>query len=154
MKTQTFSVRKKFHFCYTHRLHELGPGHKCWNLHGHNGTVEIIIESEQVNSDGFVTDFGNLKFVQKWIDDNWDHSVIVGEEDKDLLAVINVLKSKSYVLRYTSSSTSENLCIEIYKSLISDILSLLDRDNILIIGITINFYESSSSSAALKISFQ
>lgn len=150
---ETFEVSKTFSFSYTHRLFQLEDGHQCRNFHGHTAKIFFKIEAERIDQFGFVTDFGNLKFIKRWIDENWDHAVIVPLTDSDLMEAVKILKCKAYYLRHTTYSTSENLCKEIYKSLIKEILSLLDRESIKLLSITIGFHESDTSYATYKRSY-
>lgn len=75
-----FQVIKIIEFCYGHRLMDyLG---KCNRLHGHNGRIEIVIETGKLDNLGMAVDFGDIKRVMKgWIDTNFDHKTILREDD-------------------------------------------------------------------------
>jgi 6-pyruvoyltetrahydropterin/6-carboxytetrahydropterin synthase len=68
-----YEIRKQFHFSASHVLYELPKGHPCGRLHGHNYIVELILRSENLNSEGFVVDYGQLKQIKQWIDETFDH---------------------------------------------------------------------------------
>ena len=73
-------ITRKFEFDYGHRV--LGHEGKCASLHGHRGVAEITIESEELDTVGRVLDFGVIKeLVGGWIDDNWDHTMLLHPED-------------------------------------------------------------------------
>jgi len=75
-----YSVTKLIHFCYGHRLLEYSG--KCRHMHGHNGLVEVTIERETLDSLGMVMDFEEIKQkVQRWIDSELDHKLILNEKD-------------------------------------------------------------------------
>jgi 6-pyruvoyltetrahydropterin/6-carboxytetrahydropterin synthase len=71
-----------------HRL----PNHKggCFNFHGHNYQIEVIIDFEEEQIDdqkGFVIDFGDIKRI---INDYLDHQFLIYEEDPFLKTVENL----------------------------------------------------------------
>lgn len=71
---------RRFVFDAAHRI--LGHGGKCRNLHGHRYIAEITVQAEVLNGLGMVLDFGVIKErIGKWIDDNWDHNVILNRKD-------------------------------------------------------------------------
>lgn len=72
-------VSKEFHFCYGHRLlHHKG---KCRNLHGHNGIAVVTVEGEPDPSTSMVLDFGEMHFVREYIDQYWDHRLLLNSAD-------------------------------------------------------------------------
>ncbi|PCH84122.1 MAG: 6-carboxytetrahydropterin synthase QueD [Piscirickettsiaceae bacterium] len=75
-----YRITKKFTFCYGHRLMN-HPG-KCKHLHGHSAQVAITLESEQLNEQGMVCDFSDIKhFAEKWLDDTFDHNMLLHKDD-------------------------------------------------------------------------
>jgi 6-pyruvoyltetrahydropterin/6-carboxytetrahydropterin synthase len=75
-----FEVSREIHFCYGHRL--LNYEGKCKNLHGHNGIAVITVQSESLDNRGMVVDFAEIKqSVSQWIDDMFDHRLILHKED-------------------------------------------------------------------------
>ena len=68
----TTSVTRRFTFEASHQL-RWHPG-KCANLHGHSYVLDVTVE-EDLNSDGIVIDFADLKAaVTKHVLDDYDHS--------------------------------------------------------------------------------
>lgn len=83
----TITCTRIIGFDYGHRI--LGhlaadgktPG-KCSSLHGHRGTVEITCNAASLDNLGMVIDFGKVKeLVGGWIDENWDHRMILNHAD-------------------------------------------------------------------------
>ncbi len=75
-----FQVTREIDFCYGHRL--LDYDGKCKNLHGHNGKVLITLEAPSLDGLGMVLDFADIKrVIQKWIDDELDHRMILRQDD-------------------------------------------------------------------------
>jgi 6-pyruvoyltetrahydropterin/6-carboxytetrahydropterin synthase len=68
-----FTIGKQFSFASAHQLSGLPDGHKCGRLHGHNYTVDVIIQSQALDETGFVIDYGELSFVKDFIDKEIDH---------------------------------------------------------------------------------
>lgn len=69
----TYTITKQFHFSASHQLSELPDDHPCARLHGHNYIIEVVLQSQQLNHVGFVVDYGELKPLKQYIDDNLDH---------------------------------------------------------------------------------
>lgn len=75
------------------KSHELQAAHRlvghegqCRRIHGHSYRFEITIESDsydfQLNPLGMVADFSDIsKTVCKWLDDNWDHRLLLWSGD-------------------------------------------------------------------------
>ena len=75
-----YSVTKLIDFCYGHRL--LNYDGKCRHLHGHNGRLEIRVETEKLNELGMAMDFVDIKkTVKSWVDQELDHKLILNEND-------------------------------------------------------------------------
>ncbi|OUR80237.1 6-carboxytetrahydropterin synthase QueD [Alphaproteobacteria bacterium 46_93_T64] len=68
-----YRITKEFHFSASHQLIGLSENHPCARLHGHNYIVEIELQSEELNSVGFVRDYHELAPLKSYIDDTLDH---------------------------------------------------------------------------------
>lgn len=83
-----WKIGKQFDFCYGHRVWSqnlnsefaLDSCLKCRNLHGHQGTILIFLESNSLK-EGMVTDFKHLNWFKKWLDDTLDHKFIMDIND-------------------------------------------------------------------------
>lgn len=74
------SITKSFGFDYGHRV--LNHEGKCKHLHGHRGTALVTVAAPMLDKLGRVIDFGCLKTrIGGWIDENWDHNMILNEDD-------------------------------------------------------------------------
>lgn len=67
-----YAISKEFHFSASHQLNHLPEGHQCARLHGHNYVVKILLWSKEVDSNGFVLDYGELTEFKNLID-SLDH---------------------------------------------------------------------------------
>lgn len=74
------TITKRLEFDAAHRV--LGHEGKCRHLHGHRYAAEITVTAPELDSLGRVIDFSVIKaVVGKWIDDNWDHNIILHKQD-------------------------------------------------------------------------
>lgn len=82
---------------------------KCRTLHGHEYKAHIYAEADQLDNLGRVIDFGKIKeLVGTWIDENWDHNMILFNEDPDLEKLQSCDGAKApYVVPF--NPTAENL---------------------------------------------
>jgi len=100
-----YKVLKEIHFCYGHRL--LNYDGKCAHPHGHNGKIEIELESETLDKRGMVFDFGEMKkIIQKWVDKELDHKMILKKEDP-LVAILKKLGEPYFLM--DKNPTAESL---------------------------------------------
>ena len=84
----TWEISKEFNCCYGHRVYTqttnseyaLNRPPKCRHRHGHEGLLKVFIQGD-LKSDGMVTDFCNLGWLKKFIDDTIDHKFIFGIDD-------------------------------------------------------------------------
>ncbi len=82
---------------------------KCRTLHGHEYRAEIFARSARLDDLGRVIDFGVIKSkVGGWIDENWDHNMLLWSQDPNL-PLINQCEGakKPYVTEF--NTTAENL---------------------------------------------
>lgn len=68
-----------FDIPFAHRQH-LHDGH-CAFVHGHNWDISVTFACDKTDGNGFVVDFGKLKFLKNWIDENLDHSCVFSKSD-------------------------------------------------------------------------
>ena len=98
-------IGKEFRWEMGHRL----PDHfgNCKNIHGHSYKMIVEIEGD-VNSDGMVIDYYELKKIVDPIVNRLDHAFLVYEEDKDIVDFLQKMNSKTVIVDF--QSTVENIC--------------------------------------------
>jgi len=96
-----FRIRKSFVFSAAHHLPYLAAGHKCARQHGHNYTVELIVEAGELIAPGFVTDFADLAPLGAYIEAHLDHA--------DLNEVLEVPTTAENLARHLAGWCIENL---------------------------------------------
>jgi 6-pyruvoyl-tetrahydropterin synthase len=61
----------------------------CNSIHGHSAVVKISLYSNELNKNGMVIDFKNLKDIQTHINENYDHKLLI-PFDKNILINYNI----------------------------------------------------------------
>ncbi|MEQ1620379.1 MAG: 6-carboxytetrahydropterin synthase [Methylococcales bacterium] len=75
-----YTITKEVYFCYGHRLMN-HPG-KCRNLHGHSVKASISIRQDQLNQQGMVCDFADIReCVEGFVDQYLDHNFLLHKDD-------------------------------------------------------------------------
>lgn len=64
---------------FAHRQHN-HKGH-CALIHGHNFDLEFTFAADRLDANMFVVDFGELKFLRAWLEDKFDHTLLLNEDD-------------------------------------------------------------------------
>lgn len=75
------SITKKFiNFPFAHRQPS-HPGH-CHLIHGHNWSFEFEFGCEVLEpGTGFVVDFGALKWLRAYLEEQFDHTLVLNSDD-------------------------------------------------------------------------
>jgi len=98
-------VTREITFCYGHRL--LNYDGKCKHLHGHNGRAIIALEAAALDDRGMLVDFVEIKRkVQRWIDENLDHNMLLCRDDP-ILPVLQANGERVFVM--DANPTAENI---------------------------------------------
>ena len=114
---------RKIEFDAGHRV--IGHEGKCKYLHGHRYVVEASFTGKELDSVGRIIDFGSIKSVLgKWINDNWDHNVILSVHDHELGNSIQKLLNQD-VFYMENNPTAENMV----KFLFNEICPILFKDH-------------------------
>jgi 6-pyruvoyltetrahydropterin/6-carboxytetrahydropterin synthase len=104
------SITKDFDFCYGHRVwtqtldDELscGTACKCRHLHGHQGKITVKLTSSDLE-DGMVTDFHHLNFFKKFVDDHFDHKMIMHWRDP----LLGIMLEDLWPMLHTDPATED-----------------------------------------------
>lgn len=76
------ATKKFIGFPFAHRQHT-HPGH-CRFIHGHNWDFTFTFGSGSLDNNGFVIDFGALKWLKEWLESQFDHTLVLNENDPAL----------------------------------------------------------------------
>ena len=66
-------------FPFAHRQHR-HLGH-CQLIHGHNWSFEFKFGCHDLDTNGFVVDFGSLQWLKCWLEQRFDHTLVLNEDD-------------------------------------------------------------------------
>lgn len=112
---------RRIKFCAGHRLYRHGG--KCENFHGHNYIADFFVSSDSQDSVGRVIDFSDLKSLCKgWIDEHWDHSFLVYEQDKNAIQALSQVKPcRLFLMPY--NPTAENMARFLIEEVCPKVLS-------------------------------
>ena len=98
-------IAKEFRWEMGHRL-QCHKG-KCYNLHGHS--YKLIVEfTGNLNENGMVLDYFDVKEIVGPLVDELDHTVVVSNTDQQLLEFLQQLNTAHVVVDF--ETTAENLC--------------------------------------------
>ncbi len=110
-------IRKKFKAEVAHKLTS-AFSEDCLNVHGHSYTYDVVLEAGNLNEDGMVMDFGEVKSKGKAFMDSFDHCLVLTKGDEfteDMLPLIEKYKMKAMIVPY--NSTAEYQACHIYQQL-------------------------------------
>lgn len=74
------TITKRFaNFPFAHRQ----PNHTghCHLIHGHNWDFEFEFACDKTDVNNFVVDFGDLKWLREKLNDSFDHTLVLNEDD-------------------------------------------------------------------------
>ncbi len=76
------TCKKTYHdIPFAHRQHRHN-GH-CALIHGHNWAITLTFTCKETDVNGFVVDFGQLKYLKEWIDRHLDHACLFNADDPE-----------------------------------------------------------------------
>lgn len=78
-----YTCSKKYaNLPFAHRQHN-HAGH-CRFIHGHNWAFEFTFGCTKRDKNGFVIDFGDLKWLKEWLEKMFDHTLVLNLDDPAL----------------------------------------------------------------------
>lgn len=87
---------------FAHRQHK-HTGH-CSKIHGHSWSFEFEFAATELDHAGFVVDFGALKELKAWINEHFDHTLVMNRDDPLMYALLS-MKGAAYVTVVDSCSS-------------------------------------------------
>jgi len=98
--TKTFDHNEGLSCCF--RQWRAGHSH-CRLVHGYALAFKFVFAASELDERNWCYDFGGLKDVKKWLHDNFDHTMIVAEDDPHLLTFTSLAESDVVDLRVLPS---------------------------------------------------
>jgi 6-pyruvoyltetrahydropterin/6-carboxytetrahydropterin synthase len=91
-----------------HRLY--GYVGKCQRLHGHNYGITFMLQGKDLNDQGMLIDFGQVKQrLGQWLDDNWDHRLMLYSKDEMAKAIPPKFKKDYGIITVPFNPTAEGM---------------------------------------------
>ena len=143
-----YSITKEFSFEYSHKLN-MNYDSACKNLHGHSAKVIVQIWSERLNDNHMIVDFTHLNSFKTYLDDTFDHSVILNGKDS-LVEVVKFGNLKNFILENNIDPTSEIMARIIWDKfayILNDMTVNWDE-------MEITFYETAKNCASYKSKYK
>lgn len=139
-----FTVKKSFRVPLAHRLSSHSG--RCKNIHGHEIKVEVEIKREELNKNGMVIDFYDLKNIVNKILDYWDHALLLNSCDAYSLELTHLDQNQRFVRFLDKDPTSENMCFVLFNLLYQQ---FIDFDKELVLK-SVSVWESGESQATYE----
>lgn len=98
---------------WAHRQHKHG-GH-CTLVHGHNWKISITFGCKEPDNNGFVIDFGGLKFIKDWIALNLDHACVFNRDDPMREALFRVGEGSVWKMYVVDSCSCEGMAKHLHE---------------------------------------
>lgn len=103
---------------FAHRQHR-HDGH-CALIHGHNWSITLTFACSEVDENGFVMDFGKVKYLKAWIEENLDHACLFNQDDVEIDALLAQFGHlfKPYIVPSTSCEGLAQHLYEIFNPMV------------------------------------
>lgn len=141
------TVMRQVKFCAGHRL--AGHEGKCVNLHGHNYVAQFFVTGTKVDSCGRVVDFSVINRLFKgWIDEHWDHGMLISQDDTEALAALKQLEQQRlFVMPY--SPTAENMAAYLLTEVAPGLMAQIEDYDVYVSKVIV--WETENSFAEVSI---
>lgn len=96
---------------FAHRQHR-HPGH-CAFIHGHNWSFTFTFGCRELDENGFVVDFGALKYIRRWFDENLDHACVFNRDDP-LRETLTAAAPAAYKIYLVENCSAEGLAAHVF----------------------------------------
>ncbi len=112
----------------------------CKNLHGYSLAFKVVLESPTLNINNWVYDFGNFEFLDKWLTENFDHTLLIAKDDPEFELLMNLNKKTAKVI--VLDKISCEYFAEMTFKFIQQSLSKLD---VKVVSVEVSEHESNSA---------
>jgi 6-pyruvoyltetrahydropterin/6-carboxytetrahydropterin synthase len=85
----------------------------CRFLHGYALQISLQFESDSLDKNNWVMDFGALKPVRKWLEENFDHKLLVAKDDPEIARLLNLSNYEVADVRVVEATGCEAFANEI-----------------------------------------
>lgn len=98
-----WTIDKEFNFEMGHRVHAQKLPHEhlsittdcaCKHLHGHSYTIKVFLTADHLDDSAMVTDFKNLNFMKRFVDDVLDHKFMIDINDPLFYSITGISRTE------------------------------------------------------------
>ena len=104
---------KDIPFAHRQPFHE---GH-CSKIHGHNWSVTIEFQATDLDKNGFVVDFGKLKYIKQFIDEQLDHACLLSSEDAQAKELAKSQYKNLFRICWVENASCEGIAVFLYEEI-------------------------------------
>jgi 6-pyruvoyltetrahydropterin/6-carboxytetrahydropterin synthase len=92
-----------------HRFYAATSSSKCRNIHGHSWLITLTLAAPQLDNQGMVLEFGQIKRVWRdWLDTHVDHGIMLHSGDP-MIAAIQSVEPDARIFALPQDPTTENV---------------------------------------------
>lgn len=114
MNSKLFRSTKRFTgFPCTHRQWK-AESH-CRFVHGYSREFYFEFAASELTPEGWVVDFGGLKELKSWLDDVFDHTFLVAQDDPEIESFKELDKKGTIQLRILPNPGMEGTALYVYE---------------------------------------
>ena len=112
----------------------------CKYLHGYSLGFKIVLESVSLDINNWVYDFGKFTFLEEWLKDNFDHTLLVAKDDPeiDLIKSMHLKTAKIVELDKISCEYFAELAFNFIEKSLSDL-------DIKVVSVEVSEHDSNSA---------
>lgn len=130
-------------FTCTKTYSDLAAGHRqphhdghCRFVHGHNYGVVIVFATASLDENGFVVDFGKLKYIKEYLENMLDHTLLIAQDDPALETFKSMHTNGLCDLRIVTGTSAEMLAA-VFAREINDLVNKATKSRVFIQTLTV-----------------
>lgn len=128
-----YKTYKDIPFAHRQPLHEGA----CSKIHGHNWSITIEFEARELDANGFVVDFGKLKYIKAFIDSQLDHACLFAKNDAEIQALADSDFAPIFKIVWVENASCEGIALYLYQQF-SDLLKEHEGDRVWIYSLRLD----------------
>ena len=114
LSTKTYGNDRGFSCCF--RQWRAKHSH-CSLLHGYSLGFKLVFECDSLDERNWVMDFGGLKELKDWLEDHFDHTIVVSKDDPEIGQLRALEKRGLAKVKVFDNVGSEKFAEEVFKQM-------------------------------------
>lgn len=147
-----FTISKKFNdICVAHRNWKSKT--HCSFIHGYARSVELVVGCHQLAEEDWVYDFSKFKEIRKFLEENWDHRLLIADDDPQLEELKRMHELKLLNLNIMDTNKGYGPSIEQSCKFVADFADnyIKKETNNRCFLVEVNIWEKQDNKATLKL---